>query len=174
MHPDPRFQFEIRVSSKVIIRKQQNILLTREPRENRWMPGRLSLPGGKCYLHEDIIEGTVRKILEETGVRCKLVGVLKVLNLVMADRTTYHIIFVADYISSDIQNSELFTSELKWNTSSNTLSLTEDYLTEYYYIDLFKEYFSAPKRYFPLEFIQVLKPFSDPKIKEWMARCNVD
>jgi ADP-ribose pyrophosphatase YjhB (NUDIX family) len=80
---DKRYDFPVIAASKVIIRKGNKILLTREPEGHAWMPGKLGLPGGKFYLNESILEGTERKIKEETGLKCKLQGLFEVVNILM-------------------------------------------------------------------------------------------
>ena len=65
------------------------------------MPGRWGLPGGKYYLHESISEGTQRKIREEAGVACEIKGLFKIVQILMPEKTVYHFVFIADYVSGD-------------------------------------------------------------------------
>jgi len=108
-----RYDYPITVASKVIIRKGGPILLTREPQDHTWMPGRLGLPGGKVLLNESILEGTKRKIKEETGMECKLVGLFKIINILMPGKTIYHFVFIADYLSGKVDLKNLYSADLR-------------------------------------------------------------
>ena len=157
-------------ASKVIIRKDNSILFTKEPKENEWMPGRWGLPGGKYYLHESISEGTQRKIREEAGVACEIKGLFKIVQILMPEKTVYHFVFIADYVSGEIGKDQVFSSELKWLDKDEILAMAKDDLTEYYSDEILKEYFAHPERLIRLEVIKELYSFKDMKIQEWMQK----
>lgn len=166
---DARYEYPIMAASKVIIRKGDQILCTREPLENEWMPGRLGLPGGKYYLNEGVMDGTKRKIAEEAGVECEIKGLFKIIQILMPQKTVYHFIFVADYVSGELDNAQ-WSDELIWKTESEVAALTKDDLTEYYYHEVLREYFEHPERIFPAETILELRSFEDEDIQEWMRK----
>ncbi len=87
MTPDPRYNYPIVLACKVIIRKGNTILLTREPLDHTWMPGRLGLPGGKLLINEGISEGLQRKISDETGVVCEIKGLVRIIDILMPEKT---------------------------------------------------------------------------------------
>lgn len=170
MSLDTRYDFSIIVASKVIIRKSDSILLTREPKDHTWMPGRLGLPGGKFYLHEDILEGTKRKIREEAGVECNLVGLFRIIDILMPDKTVYHFIFIADWVSGELNTAGKYSAELRWFTREEALALSSNQVTEYYLPEIFKGYYESPQTIFPIEFFSILRSFEDKEIQNWMKR----
>ena len=122
---DKRYTYPIIAASKVIITKENKILLTREPQDNSWMPGRLGLPGGKFFINESILDGTKRKIKEETGVNYKLKGFFEIINILMPERTVYHFIFTADYLSEEKNLQNLYSTELGWYSQKQINKLTD-------------------------------------------------
>jgi ADP-ribose pyrophosphatase YjhB (NUDIX family) len=170
---DKRYDFPVMAASKVIIQKGDEILLTREPKDHIWMPGRLGLPGGKFYLNESILEGTERKIQEETGLKCKLRGLFEIVNILMPKKTTYHFIFIADYVSGEVDLDNIYSAEVKWFSREEIMRLSKKDLTEYYLDEVLQKYFKNPDNFMPLEKIRVLFSFKDKRIQDWTSRGAV-
>ncbi len=165
-----RYDYPITVASKVIIKRGDSILLTREPSDHTWMPGKLGLPGGKLLLNESIIRGTKRKIKEETGLECKPTGLFKIINILMPEKTVYHFIFIADYFSGKIDLKNLYSADLKWFNKKDIMKLTKDDLTEYYLDEVLQEYFKNATKFIPLNVLKILPSFKDKNIQNWMAQ----
>lgn len=170
---DKRYVYPIIAASKVIITKENKILLTREPQDNSWMPGRLGLPGGKFLINESILDGTKRKIKEETGLDYKLKGLFEVINILMPERTVYHFIFAADYLSEEKNLQKLYSTELGWYSQEQINKLTKDDLTEYYLKETLESFFNNPEKIIELEKIKTLYSFKDKQIQEWMSKGTV-
>ena len=168
-----RYDYPITVASKVIIRKGNSILLTREPLDHTWMPGRLGLPGGKLLLNESILDGTERKIKEETSLKCKPTGLFKIINILMPRKTVYHFIFIADYLSGKVDLKNLYSADLRWFNKEEIMKLTKDDLTEYYLDEVFQEYFKSPNKFISLDILKTLFSFKNKDIQSWMAKGTI-
>jgi ADP-ribose pyrophosphatase len=103
------------------------VLLVR--RRNPPNRGRWALPGGLVELGETVQAAAVREILEETGLKVKIEGLLDVQTDLHADRNSrleYHYVLV-DYLASPVGgrlrlNPE--SSESGWFTRAQTGKLT--------------------------------------------------
>ena len=126
------YDFPSIVAVKVIVQRQDRFLLLREPESNDWMPGRLGFPGGKLLLHESIETGLARKIASDIDFEVNVKGLWQVINILMPDRNVYHFVFLANYLSGEINTALTESKEMKWYTPSEIMALTKDDFTEYY------------------------------------------
>ena len=170
MHNDP-YNYPVTVGVKVIIKKDEHILLTKEPQSHSWMPGRLGLPGGKLFLNESISSGLKRKIKDETGLSVKGAGLFKVVGILMPEKTVYHLIFLADYLAES-KNKKLYSGGLEWVSEDKVKKLGKDDFTEFYLDEVLSEYFSSPNAV-PLDIFIEQESFKDERIKEWMAKDTI-
>jgi 8-oxo-dGTP diphosphatase len=171
---DEKYTFLTTVACKVIVRKGDKILLTQEPEDHTWMPGRWGLPGGKVLLNEDIIESARRKLKEETGLDCEMRGLMRMVDVLMPEKNHYAIIFVADYKSGDLGVSGHYTQELEWVDNKQVEKLKKDDFAEYFYKQVLKDYFSKPNQVIPLDFVIVQPSFRDNDVQAWMAGGKVN
>jgi 8-oxo-dGTP diphosphatase len=65
-----------RVIVKAIIINNKRILTVKRASSQAFAPGRWEFPGGKLESGENIKEGLLREIREETGLECKVVRIL--------------------------------------------------------------------------------------------------
>lgn len=163
-----RYEYPIIVACKVIIRKGDRILLIREPDSHTWMPGRLGLPGGKLLLHESISVGLKRKIREETGLKVKITGLFKIVDILLPEKTVYHFIFLASYLSQS-KNKNLYSEELEWFSEDDVKKLDKDDCTEFYFHEVLGKYFTDPKSS-SLDIFLELEGIKDEKLINWIAR----
>ena len=169
---DTKFTFLSTIGCKAIIKHGDKILFTREPRDHTWMPGRWGLPGGKILLNESLTELVARKIKDETGLKCEIKGLLKVIDILMPERNVYFFVFVADYKSGRLDMKGKYSDGLAWKSKEEVFKLTKEDLAEYYYEEVFKDvYNNVPL--VPISFIQVQPTFRDKKIQEWMSRGTI-
>jgi ADP-ribose pyrophosphatase YjhB (NUDIX family) len=166
------YNFLTTVGCKVVIRKEDNILMTREPSDHTWMPGRLGLPGGKVKLNESIDECVERKIADETGLKCNIKGLFKIINILMPEKNHWMFIYAADYVSGEIKEKDHYTDGLFWMGETEIKNLTKDDFTEYFYDTLFEEYFGNNKHVYN-GLINIQRSYEDIKIREWMDKGTI-
>lgn len=78
------------VCVNVCIRKEDGSLLMVE--ENKpYIKGLINIPGGHLEENENIIDGAVREVLEETGLKIKITGLVGIYNA-MTTKRKYHLV----------------------------------------------------------------------------------
>ncbi len=150
---------------KIIVRKNNQTLLVREPKDNEWMPGRLGLPGGKLLLNETIEEGIRRKIAEEIGFEVAVNGLVTLVDIIMPTKTVYMLIVEAVYVSGEIDTSKTYSQDIRWYSEDEIKALNVDDCTEYYLPELLQSDFAVV----PLSFIHT-QDNRDSTIAQWMAK----
>lgn len=139
---------------KLLVRRGDSILLVREPEHNEWMPGRLGLPGGKP-LEGEFITGTLeRKIATEVGFEVKVTGIVKLVNIMMPEKTVYHLVVAADHVHGDIDTSKTESDDVAWYSSEQIQAMTKHDFTEYYNDKLIKGYLDGSLTEVPISFLQ--------------------
>lgn len=168
-----KYNFPVTMGVKVLIRNRGKLLLTREPSEATWMPGRWGLPGGKVLLNESMREAVGRKIKEETGVKCTVRSLFKVVEILMPQKNVYHFVYAADYMGEDKTVGEKFTDGLKWVNVEEWGKIGEDELTEYYLKEVVGEFWEKPFTVAETKLIKEQRSFEDKNILEWMERGKI-
>lgn len=139
---------------KLLVRRGDSILLVREPEHNEWMPGRLGLPGGKPLEGEFVTDTLERKIATEVGFEVKVTGIAKLINIMMPEKTVYHLVVTADHIRGDIDTSKTESDDIAWYSSEQIRAMTKRDFTEYYNDELIKSYLSDSLPKVPTSFLQ--------------------
>ncbi|SLN28586.1 Phosphatase NudJ [Oceanibacterium hippocampi] len=89
----------------VVLWQGDRLLLVRRgkpPRAGQW-----SLPGGLQELGETTVEAALREVREETGVECRILGLVDIVDAIVPDangRVRYHytlLDFVAEWVSGE-------------------------------------------------------------------------
>lgn len=93
---EPLVQRPVATVGVVCLRGEAVLLVKRgnPPRQGQW-----SLPGGRLEWGETLTEGALRELFEETAVRAEILGLVDVVDGVMASRTTGEV--VRHYIMID-------------------------------------------------------------------------
>lgn len=93
---EPLVQRPVATVGVVCLRGEAVLLVKRgnPPRQGQW-----SLPGGRLEWGETLTEGALRELFEETAVRAEVLGLVDVVDGVMASRTTGEV--VRHYIMID-------------------------------------------------------------------------
>lgn len=165
------YDFQNVVAIKMLIKKDDQILLVREPDFNDWMPGRLGLPGGKPLLHETLDDALRRKISTEVGLDIAVKGLVKIVDIIMPQKTVYHFIVAADYVSGEIGAVKTESDDVRWYNRDQIAALGKDDFTEYYNDELIKEYLDGVSTIIPLSAVQNQDNRSDA-IAAWMQKGN--
>ena len=125
------------VSLKAFIKKENKLLVIKFPDSNKteWVGewnGTWGLPGGLLEMNEDIRKGLAREILEETGLKVKLVKILAVGNYMLngfifkdkrkMDTRIIELGFLCEYLGGNIILGNEH-SKYKWVTKSELSKL---------------------------------------------------
>lgn len=166
---DDRYNFMTVVAAKFLIEKEGKILVLREPETNEWMPGRLSLPGGKPFLGESIKEAINRKIETEVGLDIEPIGICKIINILMPEKNVFHCIVRANYKSGNVGEKETEAQEFLWLDRGELSKLTNDDFAEYYYKDLLSDYFETRLELLPYGDLLV-QDNRTGDVADWMSK----
>lgn len=113
----------------VVVDRGRVLLVQRgtEPSKGRW-----SLPGGTLEIGESLVDGVVREVEEETGLKVKAVELVELLDRIVredgpeGDRIRYHYV-IADYLCQVVEGSLKAASDAaaarwversEWNSQS--------------------------------------------------------
>ncbi|MDG6901898.1 MAG: NUDIX hydrolase [Nitrososphaerota archaeon] len=114
------------VGAGAVVHRGGKVLLVK--RNNPPNLGKWALPGGLVELGESTQEAAIREVLEETGLRVKIEGLLDVqtdLHLDRSSRLEYHYVLV-DYLARPTRGRLLLNSESSaagWFTEPEVRSL---------------------------------------------------
>ena len=148
-----QYDFQNIIAIKLLIRNGDKILLVREPEFNEWMPNRLGLPGGKPLLNETLEETLKRKIKSEVGLEITIEGIVKIIDIIMPEKTVYHLLIAAKYISGEIGENKTESDDIRWYTRDQVATMEKDEFTEYYNKEFIKLYLDNSLTVTPLDII---------------------
>ncbi len=166
---DPRFDFPSVAAVKIIVKRDDKVLLLREPETNDWMPGRLGLPGGKLLLHETIRQALHRKIETEIGFEVDVQGYLRIIQILMPDKHVFHFVFLTEWKSGEIDTSKTESKEMGWYALETIEKLTKHDFTEWYNDELIKDVLNQKLTAQALTSFQ-FQDNRQSEIADWMAR----
>lgn len=165
---DP-YNFQNVVAIKLLIKNGDKVLLVREPEFNEWMPNRLGLPGGKPLLNETLEETLARKIQTEVGLEIQISGIVKIIDIIMPQKTVYHLLLAAEYISGEIGATKTESDDIQWYSHEQILHMSKDDFTEYYNDEFIKLFLTDSLNILPLDLIHYQDNRSNV-ISDWMAK----
>lgn len=168
-HMSDPYDFQNVVAIKLLIKNGDKILLVREPEFNEWMPNRLGLPGGKPLLNETLEEAVARKIQAEVGLEVKINGIVKIIDIIMPQKTVYHLLLAAEYISGEIGATKTESDDVQWYSYEQVASMSKDDFTEYYNDKFIKLFLTDSLAILPLDFIHYQDNRTDA-ISNWMSK----
>jgi ADP-ribose pyrophosphatase YjhB (NUDIX family) len=163
------YDFQNIVAIKILVKRNDTILLIREPEYNDWMPNRLGLPGGKPLLNESLSETITRKFKSDIGFEIDVKGIVKIENILMPEKTVYHLILAADYVSGEINTDNTESKDINWYTLQQITKLEKDDFTEYYNDNIIKSYLKNELTLIPMAIIEEQDNRTD-EIMQWMQK----
>ena len=109
-----------------VIKKDNKILMVQEANERYY--GQWNFPAGHVDEGENIMEGAIREVKEETGCDVKLTGLLPIKTVYQNDIPTLIVEFTAEIINENIKFDKNEILDVKWidiedikNMDKNTL-----------------------------------------------------
>lgn len=163
------YDFQNTIAIKLLIKKEEKVFLVREPESNDWMPGRLGLPGGKPLLHELLIDTITRKIQTEVGLEVEVRGIVKLVDIIMPQKTVYHIVLAAEYVSGEIDTAAIESNDAAWYTEKQLAVMANDEFTEYYNHTLITNYLNNQLTTVPLDFL-LAQDNRQGDVASWMQK----
>ncbi len=104
-----------------VIEKEGKFLLVQEAKEK--CKGKWNLPAGRLESKETIFEGAKREILEETGCKVELIGLLQIANIVSENDVFMSIVFSTKMIDENIKFDKKEILDVKWFTYEELLNM---------------------------------------------------
>lgn len=137
------------VTTGSIIKNRKNQVLISRRGPNQLNPNKFTLPGGFLDRDEDTKEGSLREILEETGLKCKILYLFHIVDTPKRekeDRQNVEFRYVVEIIGGKEKLTEE-VSELRWISEEN-LPSDEEFAFDHRKTLL--KYFEYLKKPFPL------------------------
>lgn len=107
-----------------IIEKDGKFLFVQE--QQKKCRGKWCIPAGHLDLNETILDGAKREILEETGCKVELTGVLQIGNKVSKEETFISIVFSTKLLEENIRFNKKEILDVKWFTYEDLLNRKEE------------------------------------------------
>ncbi len=107
-----------------VIEKDGKFLLVQEAQER--CRGKWNIPAGHLDPNETIFEGAKREVLEETGCKVELTGILQVANRVLENDTWMSVIFSTKLIEENIVFDKNEILDVKWFSYEELLNMKEE------------------------------------------------
>lgn len=166
--------FIIKIAVKCIIEKNGKILLIKESSHSSWRPNTWSLPGGKIDKNETFIEALHREMKEETGLKIKIKGLFRIEEIIQnvnnENKLVHHYIFIGKHTEEKLKKPDQHSAGHKWFTQNELLKFDVNNLSEYYYKDLFKDYYKHKDNIVDLKIIKIWNINKNKSFKKW---CDV-
>ncbi len=150
---DERYDYHITVSAHVIVQKGKSVLIALRPKTWEWAPGRWSLIGGKLYKEESFTQAIKRKTKQELGFEVNPKGLYQIKQLLIGNKNAYMYFFVAQYNNEKISGE---MTEYRWVNTSDIKAMKQSEFAEYYYKEMFTDFFTGKTKIFPMSKIDVL------------------
>ena len=167
---DPRYQYVKVNAIKVIIQRSDGkILLIQEPETNDWMPGHWGLPGGKPLQKESLYEAFKRKMKEELGKDIEPMGIYKIEELLIEEKTVLMFHVVAELGADEDIKGE--SQNYKWVDINEIESMDTAEFTEYFNKKLLLKYLKGKKQVISFDLIETWNYHdlsNDKDYKRWL------
>ena len=107
-----------------VIEKNGKFLLVQEAKER--CRGKWNIPTGHLEPNENIFEGAKREVLEETGCKVELTGILQIGNRVSENDVWMSIIFSTNLLEENIVYDKSEILDAKWFSYEELLNMKDE------------------------------------------------
>src|SRR3989344_4839540 len=164
--------FVIKIAVKCILEEKGKILLMKEASGSSWRPGTWSLPGGKIEPNETFTYALSRELKEETGLKVKINSLFRIEEIILRhkgdERLVHHLVFIGKIAGGKLKKEDRHTAGFRWLSANQILKIPVKNLSEFYYKDLFKEYFKNRKNEISLSKIKVWNGNKNKRFNDWL------
>ena len=174
---DPRYQYEkINVIIIILVNKEGKVLIIKEPDTNEWMPSHWGLPGGKTLVKESLYQAFKRKVKGDIGIDIEPLGIFRVEELLMEEKTTLMFHAVAKVENEFKPKGEI--SGYKWAGVEEIEQMDLVEFTEFFNKSLLLEYLSGDQEIIDFDLIETQNYYDldeDPEYQRWLesGKSNV-
>jgi len=134
-----------------IIRKDNKILMIKEAKKSCY--GQWNFPAGHVEKFEKITDAAVREVLEETGCKVKLTGLLPIMSKNIQEETFIFFTFTVELLEESINYNKNEILDVQWIESEEIKNMKYEQLRDYNMAMKAIEYIENNKVY-PLEILQ--------------------
>lgn len=107
-----------------VIEKNGKFLLVQEAKEK--CRGKWNIPAGHLDSNENIFEGAKREVLEETGCKVELTGILQIGNRVSENDVLMSVIFSTNLLEENIIYDKSEILDVKWFSYEELLNMKDE------------------------------------------------
>lgn len=136
-----------------IIEKDNKILMVKEAKKKCY--GKLNIPAGGLEDGENIFEGAIREIFEETGCKVRLKNVLPIMSGKLENTTFIIITFTTELLEENISFNKEEILDVKWFSKEELMNMTDKELRDEKLIKSTLKMLEKNKLY-PLDVIEIL------------------
>ena len=137
-----------------IMKKDNKILMVQEAKEKYY--GQWNFPAGHVEEGENILEGAIREVKEETGCDVKLTGVLPMKVVYQKGAPTLIVEFTAEVVNETIKIDKNEILDVKWIQIEEIKNMTDKELRDEKRIKIILQMLEENKVY-PLDSIKILE-----------------
>lgn len=134
-----------------IIKKYNKLLMVKEAKKSCY--GQWNFPAGHVEKSEKITDAAIREVLEETGCKVKLTGVLPIMSKNIEEETLIFFRFTADLLEENIDYNKNEILDVQWIDIDDIKSMKFEELRSYNMKMKDIEYIENNKIY-PLEILE--------------------
>ena len=141
----------IKIVAGGIIEKDGKFLLVQETKEK--CRGKWNIPAGGANANENVIETAQREILEETGCRVKINGILEIVNKKSENIDVLIFVFDTELIEENIRADGEEISDVKWFSYEEILNMRDNLRADGYFLSAIKN--KIENKISPIELIKI-------------------
>jgi len=116
-------------AQKAVIKDGNKYLILKRYSKTHVYPEHWDFPGGRLEIGEDVISGLEREVMEETGLKVKVIRPLFTFHEVVNERPVFYVVYSCERVSGEFRLSHEHT-EHRWATKGeiHRLEKVENFL----------------------------------------------